>query len=600
MAEPSYLEWLKRILEGSGPGSTPTPAPTPLKQPTTSTSVPGSTPSFIAGLPYTDPVSRQDSPVSAGDEVALPPALLSAIAEYYGIRPEDLAFMQSADPAAWVKLVKGYWEDTGQATAGGTGSGGGASRFLFPEEQRQLELQNAALERELELSRMGASRFEEFNGVLFDPLTGEIYDPTNAGLGRDAHDLNKSRFDFESGSQFEELIRQFNEQQGTTRRGQDLNYDLGNKAESRLMQALGLETELGRGNLQLGRDRLNLDTELGRGNQTLEKNRQIQEILSRPSDAVASLFMNRGRSFSDKITQADLINELNAPAPVATAGGFEDPNAKGTPTGDSYIRETNQRALDFILGGGMTNPTASDPTSVHLTNLANTPGSAITDYGQLGFGLNQGDNYKYTQKTIDELGTFEEGTEGGPVRSKLAIVGEKGPELLLNHGDGSFDVVSNEDSKLLEGLIDWITRAESKRTTIRDERPKSGRGAGGGGGGSFGGKLSNLSKALPNFAEGTLDLFPTEQVEQNKLIGYAQRAAGPGVNAVLQGRDPGNYALPGLPTPTAMGFNRLSGSEKDALNSRLAVEFNSTLEDLMHQISQRYGTNNSRRARFLT
>ena len=115
-----------------------------------------------------------------------------------------------------------------------------------------------------------------------------------------------------------------------------------------------------------------------------------------------------------------------------------------------------------------------------------------------------------------------------------------------------------------------------------------------------------LGGDVPSYAEGTLfpsyndshSLFPTGDVSQSDLIGMSRLGTGPGGTSVLSGSMPDRFRIPGLPTPTAMQFNALSGAERENLRPRLAAEFNSTLEDLMFDIEQRYSTGPSRMAKF--
>ena len=93
-------------------------------------------------------------------------------------------------------------------------------------------------------------------------------------------------------------------------------------------------------------------------------------------------------------------------------------------------------------------------------------------------------------------------------------------------------------------------------------------------------------------------LFPSSDVTQQQLIDLSRIATGPGGSSVLSGSMPSRFRIPGLQTPTAMQFNSLSGAERENLRPRLAAEFNSTLEDLMFDIEQRYSTSPSRLARF--
>lgn len=102
---------------------------------------------------------------------------------------------------------------------------------------------------------------------------------------------------------------------------------------------------------------------------------------------------------------------------------------------------------------------------------------------------------------------------------------------------------------------------------------------------------------LTGYATGT-GLFDTTPITQPELIDLSRKATSPGGTSVLSGQMPSRFRIPGLQTPTAMQFGSLSGAEKENLRPRLAAEFDSTLEDLMFDIQQRYSTGPSRLARF--
>ena len=119
-------------------------------------------------------------------------------------------------------------------------------------------------------------------------------------------------------------------------------------------------------------------------------------------------------------------------------------------------------------------------------------------------------------------------------------------------------------------------------------------------------RYSSGTSRLKRYADGTLfptyndthSLFPTGDVTQQQLVDMSRLGTGPGGTSVLSGQMPDRFRIPGLQTPTAMQFSSLSGAERENLRPRLAAEFNSTLEDLMFDIEQRYSTGPSRMAKF--
>ena len=117
--------------------------------------------------------------------------------------------------------------------------------------------------------------------------------------------------------------------------------------------------------------------------------------------------------------------------------------------------------------------------------------------------------------------------------------------------------------------------------------------------------IQQVQGSTPRYADGTglfdtygSSLFPTQQFTQSGIIDMARQATSPGGASVLSGQMPSRFRIPGLQTPTAMQFNSLSSAEKENLRPRLAAEFDSTLEDLMFDIEQRYSTGPSRMAKF--
>ncbi len=201
-------------------------------------------------------------------------------------------------------------------------------------------------------------------------------------------------------------------------------------------------------------------------------------------------------------------------------------------------------------------------------------------------------------------GTKEENEPGkkGGADNELSLVGEKGPELLINHGDGSFDVVSNED---LFGLLETNKQKAKDDEAIlafahgtpapSDEKKATG------------------SPSVENYAEGTLgrltpddlgrlslfDVVDTTQTSQGELESNALLATPPGPSSVLSGTK-----IPDLDVAGGSGFklfspqqfDALTPDEQVALRTRLASK-NRSLTDFLFQSQRAFGGLPRRRPR---
>jgi hypothetical protein len=164
-----------------------------------------------------------------------------------------------------------------------------------------------------------------------------------------------------------------------------------------------------------------------------------------------------------------------------------------------------------------------------------------------------------TQLPDEEFETFANGTQGTSARNRLSLVGERGPEILINHGDGSFDVLPREM------LAD----------DIATKMPKKSR-----------------------FQFGTVSGQPgsTGSITQDEIVDFARLGAGPGAESIFSGGriDPLRFEIP-LPTPIQLG--QLAEVELEALNTRLVNEFDKTLQDVRDAQRMRFGKPSGRSAR---
>lgn len=155
-----------------------------------------------------------------------------------GFSYEEAAQIVSEDPLGAMEILQGG----GVGASGSGGGGGGVDNSLgyaqLGESQRQFDT--------------------EFNeGVRQFDLQ---YSRNNFESDR-AYEQAK----YEYATSFAEQQRQFDLGYGLDSRSLDLQTELGRGNLALGQDRLALDSELGRGELQLGRDRLGLDTELGRG-----------------------------------------------------------------------------------------------------------------------------------------------------------------------------------------------------------------------------------------------------------------------------------------------------------------------------------------------
>lgn len=86
----------------------------------------------------------------------------------------------------------------------------------------------------------------------------------------------------------------------------------------------------------------------------------------------------------------------------------------------------------------------------------------------------------------------------------------------------------------------------------------------------------------------TAPQLPTQPlVTQEQLIDYARRFSPPAVSSVINGTMPETLRF-GFPLPNPQQLNSLTPAERIALNTRLATEFNTSLEDVEHAMRLRF------------
>jgi hypothetical protein len=370
----------------------------------------------------------------------------------------------------------------------------------------------------------------------------------------------------------------------------DLSTAEGRRQFDESLAQRGLETALSEGRL----NRADVgDLGLGLGRLNLDQQQFIAEILRNPADFLARAFTQRGgESPFPEISQADLINRLGsefdrirnftgeqlagnsrllggggARAPLKPRIQVQPPGSApffGQVPGGDFFSSGNE-ALDQTLSEVSQNPLDNSRTFTpsDRIDVSDITGGR-TDLTGAAAALAQ---LAETARGEQQAGRFEHGTEG-PVRSRISLVGEAGPELLINHKDGSFDVVSNDDLQQITG---------AKHGTLDVEGYQSG----------------TLEGLTPDDL-GRLSLFDVAavpQTSQPQIEQFAQLSTPPGPANLLGGR-----GIPDLDVTAGSDFQlfspqqfaELTRDEQRATSTRLASQ-NKSLEDFLFASNRFFG-----------
>ncbi len=219
-------------------------------------------------------------------------------------------------------------------------------------------------------------------------------------------------------------------------------------------------------------------------------------------------------------------------------------------------------------------PTTTQPTSRFIPVANQTPeqnvatGFADTDFqraidlgGQVerdpSTGIGGIEDFRAVRdRQLRERERLQGLAGGGRMTSHMAIVGERGPEMLIQTKDG-VQVIPNEL------LADDAVKKADKAGVTRFQ---------------FGG------------------IFGEGDVSQGEVVSLARQFSPPAVNALLGDQEIPDLRFPfSLPTPRQLG--RLTPGETEALNTRLAAEFNTTLGDVVHAQRERFLGNPRSRGR---
>lgn len=140
------------------------------------------------------------------------------------------------------------------------------------------------------------------------------------------------------------------------------------------------------------------------------------------------------------------------------------------PQGDPYSQPAQDRWNQGIEDGSINIQTQEEDVQVHQADLQEAAQQFQEEHGRAP------ENWEVIAQEYENRGYdipgFAMGTMGasGGVRDPLALVGdERGgkPELLINHGDGSFDILNNDTTQRLidSGMIEKMDMSEYKDGT---------------------------------------------------------------------------------------------------------------------------------------
>ena len=340
----------------------------------------------------------------------------------------------------------------------------------------------------------------------------------------------------------------------------------------------------------------------------LRQQQHVAQILREPADFLARAFAQRGgESPFAEVTQADLINQLRAEFDrirdftAEQLGLNSQALADVAPALSNDAAEAVGQTLAPDPGAPIQSPlvqprqqTTAPASPLTTSPLEGAHRDAAGFEDEQNLGLDTAPNPFTTQvigfdeelemgaaparsapaptpeptrssgQTDEEaMGFFAEGTKGS-VTTRFSLVGEKGPELLINHEDGSFDIATAED---LEQLVD------------------------------LGGERRKKNDAVQAFAEGTLSDLTADDIGRlnlfdaaapptttnEELEASAQLATPPGPAAVLSGSSIPDLDVAGgsdFELFSPQQFEALTPDEQVALKTRLASQ-NRSLTDFL-------------------
>ena len=540
-------------------------------------------PAHLRGMPPSglDPKNRLiGDPRSGGfqptGEEAAPGTAAESLVDYY--QSMGLGVFISDAPGGGSRIdvdeVGTYFADANGniIDAPGGGGSGGSSRFLFPEEQQALQLQNERDRRIL----AGELNWQEVRpGFWQDSITGATYDDNDLELARQKVEQDASQFD----RSFDEQVRQFGVNFNENQRQFDTTI-----AEDQRQFNVSEERN---------RARLNLESELGRRGAALNEADFVRKVLSNPSDFLFRAALTRGQGSSvPRITPEAILGQFGAD-----------------------IRGAQEPVISTAVA---TQPRMQLPPEL----LPNTPSvaPAATPLAGLNARLRSGEIDAGTAIRLARGEKFAAGTDG--TKARRMVVGDPREPGMPN--PEMVEVMEPGPKTRLR-----ITPMYANGTNSGPERNaagfQSGTLAGGGyyyrnpsgGAGTFGNvnpegqfqflrmfsgldpeKASSISGFTPQTA-GAIDYDPLyDSPGSPGSINYGDLAvssAPPAVRDIISGRNPRFLQLP-FATPTASALGNLTEDELAALNTAVAAKYGISAQDVIDASRQRFSAPRSRRS----
>ena len=621
----------------------------------------GSRRSAINPGPAPQPIQPGKGPSlgGGGGGAGTPPDLpVSDIVRAYmdlGLSYEEASYLVAEDPQKALE----YLYDLEAGTAGG-GGGGGADNTVG---MANNALGYAGLEQDdRHFYASQAQQGDQFNRSLAQGA--HEFEATHS---RNAYESDRAyeQAKYEYSTSFAENQRQFDLGYGLDNRSLDLQTELGRGNLALGQGRLGLDTELGRGELALGRDRLGLDTELGRGrlaldtelgrgglevdrghlgvargrlamddrlgtgrlnldtelgrgqlgvnqqaeqrlqrgqvagerlanrDQELQRTQFVTDVLRKPSDFLARAFLQRGgTSPTGMVSQADIINNLKSSINQFSQGGA---------TTDEVFTTGEQ-------GGAESTEMLFNPTGAPITILN-------PDQTQQVMG---GDVPQYDKGTLGKQGAKKTGGIIGRLQDVLDEIEGMGSGVIFN-ADVKLDTDQVDDQR---NSKDPLKRNKKKgKITLDPELLKMLLKSQSDEMESEIGRLGGTGRAkaameVPGYANGTLpgynpgamqmgstpdwdaaynsttstiNRMRLPDVNQQDLINTGLGALPPAAAAALHGRAGAIPSARPAGNLTLGRIARLAPGEQEALNTQLGIQYNTDLENEIAMLQERFG-----------
>lgn len=322
------------------------------------------------------------------------------------------------------------------------------------------------------------------------------------------------------------------------------------------------------------------------GTLALQNAEFTRDVTRNPSDYIARAFFQRGaQSPLPQVSQADILNQLRA-------------NIQGFNGVLSGFNPQTQQPLNFGTAApiGAVPPSAAPPVAAPSQPAAPTAPAGFTPWEG---GATE--NTSGAQFFIDPSGSLvPRFGMGGFTTAPVAVVGDSRSGMPT----GFEETVYNPTGAPI--AIQPGTQQGAPRYAFGTPPPSPYKGPNAYGGMAVDEGLLDEYNAYQagDIFGGSAPQLPTPGfATQNQLVSDAVRYSPPAVGQLLG--DPGVNATNGLRfgfqlfTPNQLG--RLTPDERAALNTRLGVQYNTTLEDVMFEQQRRFGFNpNARQARQLT